>query len=74
MLAKHYKVRQYMEKHYLSDNVTSTLCHNTFGANCQGAPCFPQNYDGMWNVTCLCQVTPNASHYAYSSKSLDNDC
>lgn len=31
-----------------------THCHKVDAAQCMGAPCFDREYDGIWNVTCIC--------------------
>ena len=31
-----------------------THCHKVSAAQCMGAPCFDREYDGVWNVTCIC--------------------
>ena len=33
------------------------VCHNAVCANCVGAPCFEVEYDGVFDLTCICPVT-----------------
>jgi len=31
-----------------------THCRKVSAAQCMGAPCYDREYDGVWNVTCIC--------------------
>ena len=55
------------------DDATETVeaCADTVGANCQGAPCFDVAYDGVFNVTCLCQRTERDTQYVTRSTTSD---
>ena len=55
------------------DDATETVeaCADTVGANCQGAPCFDVAYDGVFNVTCLCQRTERDTQYVTRSTMSD---
>tara|TARA_Y100000816_G_scaffold292446_1_gene287762 strand:- start:5798 stop:6664 length:867 start_codon:yes stop_codon:yes gene_type:complete len=44
------------------NNLNDKNCENVYGANCQGAPCFSNIYENMWNVTCLCQLMPKKNY------------
>ena len=56
----------------LKNTLSPIVCDKTYGANCQGAPCFEYIYEDGWNVTCLCQLIDNSSYHFHAISSYTN--